>query len=92
MKNTHRHGSQITSYYTMNELTMKSKKKSKDTLKQMKMRTKNPKSMRHSESSPKREIHSITSLPQETRKISNKQSNFTLKGTSKRTINKTQSE
>ena len=41
--------------------------------------------MEHSESSPKREIHSMTGLPQETRKISNKPSNFTLKGTRKRT-------
>ena len=31
-----------------------------------------------------REIHSITSLPQEKRKSSNKQSNFTLKGTRKK--------
>ena len=31
--------------------------------------------------SPKREIHSITGLSQKTRKRSNKQSNFTLKGT-----------
>ena len=42
-------------------------------------------------SSPKREIHDITSLPQETRKISNKQSNFILKGARKRTTNKVQS-
>ena len=40
-------------------------------------------------SSPKRGIHSITIMPQETRKISNKQYNFTLKGTWKRTTNKT---
>ena len=39
--------------------------------------------MVHSESSLKKEIHSITGLPQETRKISNKQSNFTLKRTKK---------
>ena len=32
----------------------------------------------------KREVYSYTSLPQETRKISNKQSNFTYKGTRKR--------
>ena len=38
------------------------------------------------------EIHSITGLTQETRKISNKQPNFTLKGTRKRTTKKTQNE
>ena len=35
--------------------------------------------MGHGKNSPKREIHSIIGLPQETRSISNKQSNFTLK-------------
>ena len=39
------------------------------------------------ESNPKREIHSIKGLSQKTRKSSNNQSNFTLKGTLKRTIN-----
>ena len=34
-------------------------------------------------SSSKREVYSNTSLPQETRKISNKQSNLTPKGTEK---------
>ena len=34
-----------------------------------------------SKSSTKREVYSYTSLPQETRKISNKQSNLTPKGT-----------
>ena len=37
--------------------------------------------MGHSKSNPKREIHSIIDLPQESRKISNKRSNFTLKVT-----------
>ena len=64
---------------------MRSKKKSKDTLKQMKMRTQLSKSVGHWESNPKKEIHSITGLSQETRKNSNKQSNFTVKGTCKRT-------
>ena len=41
--------------------------------------------MGQSKSSPKREIHSITSLSQETRKISNEQSNFIAKGNRKRT-------
>ena len=44
-----------------------------------------------SKSSSKREVYSYTSLPQETRKISNKQSNLTPKGTRERT-NKTQSQ
>ena len=58
---------------------MRSRKKSEDTLKQMKMKTQQPKPMGNRESSPKGEIHTITGLLQETRKISNKQSNFTLK-------------
>ena len=40
---------------------------------------------------PKREVYSYTSLPQETRKISNKQSTLTPKGTRERRTNKTQS-
>ena len=44
-----------------------------------------------SKSSYKREVYSYTSLPQETRKISNKQSKLTLKGTRERRTNKTQS-
>ena len=39
----------------------------------------------------KREVYSNTSLPQETRTISNKQSNLTPKGTRERRTNKTQS-
>ena len=39
------------------------------------------KSVGHKKSSPKRKIHSITGLFQKTKKSSNKQSNFTLKGT-----------
>ena len=65
----------------MNGLTMRSRKKSKRTLKQKKMRTHNPKSGGHWEKSPKRQIHSNTGLFQQIRKSSNKQSNFTLKGT-----------
>ena len=49
-----------------------------------------PKSMGCSKSSSKREVHNYIGLPQETRKISNKTSNFTPKGTRKRT-NKVQS-
>ena len=41
------------------------------------------KSMGHSKRSSKRELYRGTSLPQKTRKISNKQSNLTLKGTIK---------
>ena len=39
------------------------------------------KSVGHKKSNPKREIHSIAGISQKTRKSSNKQSNFTLKGT-----------
>ena len=52
----------------------------------------NPKSVEHMNSSPKREIHSITGLTQNEGKSSKKQSYFTLKGTSKITNNKAQSE
>ena len=48
------------------------------------------KSMRCSKSSSKREVYSDANLPQETRKISNKQPNLTPKATRERT-NKTQS-
>ena len=41
----------------------------------------NPKSVGHWESNCKVAVHSIIGLPQKTRKSSNKQSNFTLKGT-----------
>ena len=47
-----------------------------------------PKSMGCSKSSSKREGHSNTGLPQDIRKILNKQSNFTPKGTRKRRKNK----
>ena len=43
-----------------------------------------PKSMECSKSSSKREVYSNMSLPQETRKISNKQPNLTPKTTRKR--------
>ena len=57
---------------------MRSRKKSKDTLKKLKGEQNNPKSLGHRESSPKGKIHSITSLSQDIQKISNKQSNFVL--------------
>lgn len=50
-----------------------------------------PKSVKCSEDSSKREVHSDTSLPQETRQISNKQSNFIPKGTRNRRTNEAQS-
>ena len=56
----------------MNGLTMRSRKKSKDTLKHMKMRMQQPKSMGHREHTPKKEIHSITGLFRETRQTSHK--------------------
>ena len=41
-----------------------------------------------SKSSPKREVYSNTIIPQETRKISNRQPNFTPKTTGKRRTKK----
>ena len=51
-----------------------------------------PQSMVYSRRSSKRKVYSGTSLPQETRKISNKQSNPTLKTTRERRTKKTQSQ
>ena len=51
----------------------------------------NPKSVRHSKSSAKKEIYSDICLPQETRKISNKQPNLIREGSRKWKTNKTQS-
>ena len=51
----------------------------------------NSKAMGCSKSSSKREVYSNTSLPQETRKVSNKQLNCTPKATRERRANKTQS-
>ena len=50
-----------------------------------------PKPMGCGKSSSKRKVYSYTSLPQETRKISKKQSTLTPKGTRERITNKTQS-
>ena len=51
-----------------------------------------PKSMECSKSSSKREVYSNTGLPQETRKISNKQPNLPPKRIRKRRTNKGQSQ
>ena len=51
----------------------------------MKMKHNNPKPMGCSKSISKREVYSDTSLPQETRKISNKQPKLTPKATRERT-------
>ena len=51
-----------------------------------------PKPMGCSKSSSKREVHSNSISPQETRKISNKQSNPTLKTTRDIRTKKTQSQ
>ena len=50
-----------------------------------------PKPMGRSKSGSKREVYSNSISPQETRKISNKQSNATLKTTRERRTRKTQS-
>ena len=51
---------------------MKSKKKSENNWRQMKMKTQPCKSMGYGKGSSKREVHSDAGLPQEIRKISNK--------------------
>ena len=53
----------------------------------MKMKTRQLKPMRSSKRSSEREIYSNKILPQETRKISNRQPNFTPKTTGKRRTN-----
>ena len=50
-----------------------------------------PNSMGHSKSNSKGNVYSNTVLPQETRKISNKQPNITAKATREIRTNKTQS-
>ena len=50
----------------------------------MTMKTRQLKPVECSESSPKREVYSNIILPQETRKTSNRQPNFTPKTTGKR--------
>ena len=75
----------------------RSRKTSKDTKKQMKIWKwghNNPNSVGHRERGPKRESQSVTGLykKKKNKKSINKQSNFTLKGTWKRTTNKTQTE
>ena len=59
---------------------MRSRKKSKDNLKQMEMEAQQSKIVGHWESNPKREIHSITGLSQ------NKQTNKNTKKKLKYTI------
>ena len=54
----------------------------------MTMKTRQLKPMRSSKRSSKREIYSNKILPQETRKISNRQPNFTPKTTGKRRTTK----
>ena len=63
----------------MNGFTMRPREKSKDTLKQKKMRTLQPK-IGHKASTPKMEIHSISGFSQKN-KQNHKQSIFTLKDT-----------
>ena len=54
----------------------------------MKMQHNDPKVLGHSKSSSKREVYSNTILPQETRKISNKQPNLIPKATRDRRTTK----
>ncbi len=70
----------------------KSKEKSKNIWSQMKMKIHHTNSYGMQQSSPKREIHCNTGSPQQTRKISNKQSQITPNWIRKRRTNKTQSQ
>ena len=71
---------------------MKSKSKSENTSKQIKVENNFPKFWGYSKSSSKKEIHSKTGLPREIRKISNKQPNLPCKRIRKRRTNKAQSQ
>ena len=73
---------------TTNGSLKKLKNKVKNTSRQMKLKRHDPKSMGCSKSCAKKKVYSDTSLPQERRKISNKQPNLTLKGTRKRRASK----
>ena len=65
-------------------LLKKSKGKSKISRNKWQWKLNNSKPMGYSKSSSKREVYSNTILPQETRKTSNRQPNFTPKATWKR--------
>ena len=64
---------------------MKSKRKIKNTLRQMTMKTHHTKSIGCSKSSSQREANSNIGFPQKTRKMSNKQPNLSPKRIRKRT-------
>ena len=72
----------------MNGSTMRSRKKSEDICKQMKMNTQQPKMLGHSIGNPEKGVHRNTALPNEDRKISNKQPNPTSIRTRGTTTNK----
>lgn len=55
----------------MNELTMRSRKKSEVTVRQVKEKHNAQNSVEHNKSSPKKKIYSNAHLPQKARKISN---------------------
>ena len=86
--NTWRLNNTLLNNQEITEEIRESKKIPRDKLQQ---KYDDPKPMGCSKSSSKREVYSNTSIPQETRKISNKQSNLTPKGTRERRTNKTQS-
>ena len=65
------------------QVTEEIKREIKKLMKQMTMKTRQLKPVECSESSPKREVYSNIILPQETRKTSNRQPNFTPKTTGK---------
>ena len=71
----------------MNRLLKKSKGKQNIPGNKWQWKNNNSKPMGYSKSSSKREVYSNTILPQETRKTSNRQPNYTSKTTGKRRKN-----
>ena len=71
------------------EITEEIKEEIKKYLETITMKTQWSKTYGMQQNSSKREVYSNTSLPQETRQMTNKQSNYTPKGTRERRIKKT---
>ena len=76
----------------MNGLIKKSKRKSQNTYRQMKMKQNGPKSLGCSKSCSKKIVYSNIGVPSEEKQISNKQTNLIYKGARKRKTKKTQNQ
>ena len=74
-----------------NQNVCRDKWKHKDTKREMKMKTYGSKTCKCSKSSSKKPVYSNACLPQETRKVSNKQQNITPKAIRERPPYKIQS-